>query len=212
MKINAVITKRPSLSNEKRKIEEVDRNLLAIASIMMLSIVSGALIYRFKSDVFSDGIFKYFVAFSTDLSGKSFAEAFSGFFAVDLSVLLLISVFGVSAYGRVPILLTVIFRLLGIGALGSFLLDKYSAEGIKFFLAVIVPGKLFMLFALLLSAQNCFQTSKLTKQAIDGKNTEEISLKLFWLRNIVSAAIFLISALVDTLALRFLSPLFKLEI
>lgn len=211
MKINAVITKKPIQANEKRKIEDVDRNLLAIASIMMLSIISGALIYRFKSGAFSDGIFNYFVAFSTDLSGKSFAEAFSGFFAVDLSVLLLMSVFGVSAYGRVPILFTVIFRLLGIGALGSFLLDKYSGEGMKFFLAVIVPGKLFMLFALLLSAQNCFQTSKLTKQAVVGKNSEEISLKLFWLRNIVSIVIFSISALVDTLTLRFVSPLFKLE-
>jgi len=89
LKINAVITKKPHIKMQGMRLNFIDRSLFAIAAIEFFSIISGALIYKLKSGLFKTSVFDVFVEFSTNLAGKSFFEAFSGFFAVDLSVLLL---------------------------------------------------------------------------------------------------------------------------
>ena len=205
MKINAVITKKPRIKAQSDKFDMFDRTLLAIFGAMFISVIAGAIVYKIKSSSFSPAVFDMFVAFSTDITGKSFFEAFSGFFAADLSILVIITIFGVSAFGRVPILATAVFRVFGVGALGAYLFDKFGFAGLKYFLIVIIPGRLFMFFALLLSVQNCFQTCCKTRRILNGNSTESINFKFYLLRNAVAAIIFVVAALTDTLLLRFVS-------
>ena len=212
MKINAVITKKPRIKMQGVRLTLTDKTLIIIAFSMLISIVSGALIYKAQSELFKNSIFDAFVAFSTDLSGKSFFEAFSGFFAVDLSVLLVLTVLGVSAFGRVPILALAVFRVVGIGTLGAYLFDSFGSAGFKYFLLVILPGKAFMFFALLLTVQNCFQTSGRIKLLSNGKLSETLDLKIFIVRNSVAAVIFALSAVIDTILLKFVSQYFLPDI
>lgn len=208
MKINAVITKKPRIKMQGMRLNFIDRSLFAIAAIEFFSIISGALIYKLKSGLFKTSVFDVFVEFSTNLAGKSFFEAFSGFFAVDLSVLLLLTILGVSAFGRFPILLTAAFRVLGIGALGAYLFDGFGIEGFKYFLVIILPGKAVMFFALLLSVQNCFQTSRKVRLMSIGKDTEGLDYRIYIFRNIIAGAIFALSAIIDTTLLCSLSQHF----
>lgn len=208
MKINAVITKKPLIKFNRAKLSLVDKNIISIASIMFLSIVSGSLIYKFKPEVFKESVFEMFVAFSTDLSGKSFFEAFSGFFAVDLSVLIILSILGASTLGGFPILAAAAFRTLGIGAIGAYLFDSYAFAGLKYFLAVILPGKGFMFFALLLTVQNCFQTSRKIRLITLKKSNEEIDYKIYALRNATALVFFALSSVIDTLLIKYVSQYF----
>ncbi|MDD7293113.1 MAG: stage II sporulation protein M [Clostridiaceae bacterium] len=212
MKINAVITKKPRIMARNEKLDMFDRSLLLIFAFMLISILAGAIIYRIKSNLFSSAVFESFVAFSTDVTGKSFFEAFSGFFAADLSVLIIITLLGVSAFGRIPILAAAVFRVLGIGALGAYLFDKFASAGLKYFLTVLLPGRVFMFFALLLSVQNCFQTGRKARLILTGKSTETIDFKIYLLRNTVAAVVFAAAAMTDTLLLRFVSGHFLPEL
>lgn len=208
MKINAVITKKPRIKLQSVKLDFVNKTLFLIAGIIFLSIISGALIYKLKSEVIKASVFEIFVAFSTDVTGKSFFEAVSGFFAVDLSVLIILSILGTSAFGRVPILVVTAFRTLGIGALGAYLLDSFGVDGFKYYSIVILPGKAFMLFALLLSVQNCFQTSRKLKLYTLEKSNEKVDYNIYIARNSVALIIFALSALIDSLLLKYVSQYF----
>lgn len=208
MKINAVITKRPRTTMSKERLDVFDRTLIAIFGIMLVSVLSGALVYRIKSNFFDSAVFDSFVAFSTDLTGKSFFEAFSGFFAVDLSMIAILTILGTSSFGRVPILATAAFRVVGVGVLGTYLFDKFGVTGLKYFLAVIIPGRVFMFFALLLSVQNCVQCCNRIRLALKGENVKAVDYKVFLLRNLVAAALFALAALVDALLLKFASQHF----
>ncbi len=205
MKINAAIAKKPRIRAQSDRFDMFDRTLLAIFGAMFISVISGAIVYKIKSSAFSTAVFDTFAAFSTDITGKSFFEAFSGFFTADLSMLIIITFLGVSAFGYVPILATAAFRVFGVGALGAYLFDKFGFAGLKYFLIVIIPGRLFMFFALLLSVQNCFQTCCKTRKILNGTSTESIDFKFYLLRNAVTAIIFVAAALTDTLLLRFVS-------
>ncbi len=205
MKINAVITKKPQIKMHGNRIKNADKALVAIEAVMLLAILCGGLLYRFKSDIFKTPLFESFVAFSTDLSGKSFFEAFSGFFITDLSVLLILSILGTSAFGRIPILITAFFRMSGIGSLGAYFFDSFAFSGIKYFLLVILPGKTFMFFAMLIIIQNCFQTAQKMRLAANIEITEKVDFKLYLLRNTIAAALLAVSALIDTALLKLLS-------
>lgn len=208
MKISAVITKKPRIKMRELKLNFSDRTLLLIFSVMLFSIIGGAVSYRIKSALFKTAIFDSFVAFSTDLSGKSFFEAFSGFFAVDLSALIVFSILGTSVFGELPILIATVFRTIGIGALGAYLFDSFALEGFKYFLIIILPGKILMFFALLLTVQNCFQMSRKIRINSTGKSNEFPDLKIYLIRNSVAMVIFALSAVTDTFLLRFLSQYF----
>lgn len=208
MKINAVITKKPRINKRAIKLTLTDKTLVAIAGIMLISIISGALAYKTKSEFFKTSIFDSFVAFSTDISGKSFFEAFSGFFAADLSVLLVVTILGTCAFGRIPILMATAFRTVGIGTLGAYLFDSFGFDGAKYFLIIILPGKMLMFFALLLCVQNCFQTSRKMRMLATGKTTETVDFKIYTLRNAVAAVVLALSATLDTVLLRFFSQYF----
>lgn len=212
MKINAVITKKPRINVRAMKLTLTDKTLIAIAGVMLTSIICGALAYKTQSEFFKTSIFDLFAAFSTDISGKTFFEAFSGFFAVDLSVLFVMTILGTCAFGRIPILITTIFRTIGVGMLGAYLFDCFGFDGIKYFLIITLPGKILIFFALLLSVQNCFQTSRKMRLLVLGKTTETVDLKIYMLRNAVAAVVFALAATLDTALLRFLSQYFLPEL
>ena len=102
--------------------------------------------------------------------------------------------------------------MLGIGALGAYLFDKFGSAGLKYFLIVLLPGRVFMFFALLLSVQNCFQTCRKARLILTGKSTETIDFKIYLLRNTVAAVVFAAAAMTDTLLLRFVSGHFLPEL
>lgn len=205
MKINAVFIKKPAIKRVGIKADESYRSLLLIFLVILISMVCGALAYCINRNAFSGELWNGFVRLMTDKSRKSFSEIFSGFYSIDLLVLILLSVFGSASIGFFPTIITVAFRTAGIGTIGAFLFVNHYLIGLKYYLLVIVPGKLLLFFGLLLAAQNSIQTSRKVKQITDGKTNEKIDKKLFAIRNGVCAAIFALSALVDA-ALIYLIP------
>lgn len=209
MKINAVITKKPALKKPNFKSLKIDTNLLIIAITIALSTLLGSFLYNIESPTFTSELFKQFLRFTTDYKGKTFVETFCGFYVMDLLYLLLVTIFGLSAFGRIPILSTVICKTIGIGSLGAYFLDCFAEKGFEYYALIIMPGTIIMLFATLLSAQNCFFTSKVTKALIEKKESSQLNIKLYLMRNSVSAIIFAFSSLIDTLCLRVFAKYFE---
>lgn len=209
MKINAVFLKKSGVRRTGFHVGDAERSLLLIFAVILLSVIFGALAYTVNRNAFGGEIWNCFVSLLTNANGKSFIEIFSGFYIIDLFVLLLLTVFGSSSFGFLPTIITVAFRSVGIGTIGAYLFANYSFVGLKYYLLVIMPGKIVLFFGLLLAAQNCLRTSKKTKQIIDGKTGETIDRKLFFFRNAVCGAFFALSALTDTCLMYFLSGKFN---
>lgn len=209
MKINAVFLKKSGAKRTGFTAGDTEKSLFLIFAVMLLSVLLGSLAYTLNRNAFGGEIWNCFVSLLTNANGKSFIEIFSGFYIIDLFVLLLLTVFGTASFGAFPTVITVIFRTSGIGTIGAYLFSNYSFDGLKYYLLLILPGKVILFFGLLLAAQNSLRTSKKTKQIIDGKTGETIDRKLFFLRNAVCGAIFALSALVDTFLMYFLSGKFN---
>lgn len=209
MKINAVFLKKSGVRRTGFHTDDAEKSLILIFAIMMVSVIFGALAYTLNRNAFGGEIWNCFVSLLTNTNGKTLIEIFSGFYIIDLFVLFLLTVFATASFGSFPAIITVFFRTVGIGTIGAYLFANYSFTGLKYYLLIILPGKVILFFGLLLAAQNCLRTSKKTKQIIDGKTVETIDRKLFFFRNAVCGAIFALSALTDTCLMYFLSGKFN---
>lgn len=205
MKINAVFLKKPGIKYRRAGISEADKSLIVISAVILASIFAGALAYALNRNAFGGELWNGFFSLFTNANGKSFVELFSGFYVIELFTIILLSVFGTASYGQLPAIAVIILRTVGIGTIGAYLYDNYLSVGFKYFSVIILPGKLLLFFGLLLAAQNALQTSKKTKQCIDGKTGETVDRKLFMLRNGVCAVIFALSALLDAALMYFAS-------
>lgn len=208
MKISAVFLKKPKRKKLRINASETDKSLLIIFLTILLSIICGAMAYIFNRDAFGGELWNAFVSYLTNRGGKTFAELFSGLYIINLFTLILLSIFGTSSFGLIPTLTTVIARTLGIGTIGAYLFMCYSFTGLKYYYMVILPGKVLMLFGLLLAAQNSIQTSRRINQALDGKTGENVDKRMYTIRSLVCAIIFAVSALIDTLLIIFASEKF----
>lgn len=199
MKINAVFLKKQKTGHIKVRAGDADRSLLAVFSVITLSMLCGALAYSLNKNAFGGELWNAFVSYITNKNGKSLIELFSGFYIIDLFTLVLLSIFGTASFGCAPAIATIIFRTTGIGTIGSYLFSNYSFVGLKYFYLIILPGKLFLFFGLMLAAQNSLQNGKKIKLIVDSKTGDSVDKKLFLFRNTVSAIIFALSSLTDAL-------------
>ncbi len=199
MKINAVFLKKQKTGHIRVRAGEADRSLLTVFSVIILSMLCGALAYSLNKNAFSGELWNAFVSYMTNKNGKSLIELFSGLYIIDLFTLLLLTIFGTASFGFAPAIATIIFRTTGIGTIGSYLFSNYTFVGLKYFYLIILPGKIFLFFGLMLAAQNCLQTGKKIKLIVGGKTSDSVDKKLFLFRNTVSAIIFALSALTDAL-------------
>lgn len=222
MKISAVFPKKESLIHKSRKAETrkislsrtltiSDKLLIVSGVVIMLGMITGVLLFRTNSSYMSSELCKYFIAFSTDFSGKSYLEILSGFLSVNIIYFTIIIVMGTSALGDVPIIIMIFMQSMGIGALTSYLFTTYGIRGFEYFLLVLFPGKIILMVASILSAQNGLKSVIQIRGCIRHSQREEYSFKLYLIRSVMILAVMSVSCLVDSVTIKLFASLFNLN-
>ncbi|MGN1444451.1 MAG: stage II sporulation protein M [Acutalibacteraceae bacterium] len=177
----------------------------------MLGIIIGVFLFRTNSSYMSSELCKYFIAFSTDFSGKSYVEILSGFLSVNIIYFTIVIVMGTSALGDIPILIMTFIQSMGIGALTSYLFTTYGIRGFEYFLLVLFPGKIILIVASLLSAQNSLKSVLQIRASLKHALHEEYNLKLYLIRSLLVLAVMSVSCLVDSITIKLFASLFSLN-
>lgn len=224
MKISAVFPKKESSAfrinakklnrqtgNMKQKLSLSDKLLLISAAVIMLGITAGVLLFRTNSSYMTGELCKYFIAFSTDFSGKSYMEILSGFLSVNLLYYCIATVMGTSALGEIPVALITFLQAMGIGALTSYLFTGYGIRGFEYFLLVLFPGKVILLIAGLLLSQNCMKSVIQIRSSLKQASHEKYDLKIYIMRSLFILIIVVVSCLVDSITVKLFAPLFNLN-
>ncbi len=209
MKINATFTKRPSFRTRDTLKIDIQKKFLLLSVIdIAVGIAFGTILFISNNDYISSELFKYFISFETDFSSKSFAEIFFGFLAVNLVYITLVVIFGTSAIGKIPVVLLTLIKSVGIGALASYLFSEYGLQGLEYFMLVFFPGKVILLFSMVLLIQNSLLSSHKIRQVVGGNLSEKADIKLYLMRTLIILLFFALSSLIDTCTIKLFSSLF----
>lgn len=219
MKISAVFPKKSnspfiyekSIKSERKRLELSDKLLIVSAAVLFCGIAAGALLFRTNSSYMSNEIYRYFISFSTDFSGKSYIEILSGFLSVNVLFFCVAAILGTSALGDIPVFVLTFFKASGIGALTSYLYSTYGLRGFEYFILVLFPGKIFLVISMLLLAQSSSMSSIRVRKCINKLSQEEYDLKVYLLRSLFILILIIVSCLVDSVAIKLFSPLFSLS-
>ena len=195
----------------KQQISLSDKLLLVSGSVMLLGVLIGVLLFRTNSSYMSNELCKYFISFSTDFSGKSYLEILSGFLSVNIIYYCIVMIMGTSALGDAPIVIMTFLQSTGLGALTSYLFTSYGIRGFEYFLLVLFPGKVILMIASLLAAQNVLISVNHIRSCLKHNLREEYQLKEYLIRSLFVLAIMTISCLSDSVTIKLFASLFSLN-
>ena len=202
MKVSAVINK-PSFTVDNTKKSAV------ISSIVLVSgIISGTLIYIITKGEVSKELWELFVSFSMDFSNKSKSEIFSGLALQNLAYYFLMLIFGVCAFGTPAVFFLSFVKSMGLGMLTTYIYDTFALKGIEYCLLIFFPGKILLLFAMVLLTQNCYVMSFDINRSLRNKNDRVVEFRKFGLRALLILLIIMPSSLVDFFTIISFSSLF----
>lgn len=207
MKVNAVITK-PKIIGKGSHLSPSKISLLISCFAIFFGIIFGSLIYILNPNFISEGIMKYFISFSTEFSGKTFIEIFSGNFSANMPYYFLCVIFGTCALGAVPVTAATFVKSLGIGVLSAYIFGVYELRGLEYYLLTIFPGKIIFMMAMIILSQICVTSSQQIKKAIKNQNSE-FDKNIYYKRCLVIFALLTVSALVDSVMVKCFSSLFN---
>ncbi len=206
MKIGAVI------SAEKLKFSPVKINnpsALVSFSVIASGLVFGCLFYTFEGSLLKNELWNFFVSFSSDFSNKNKPEILSGLLISNMPYVCLMTVFGTCAVGTPAVFLLSFLKSAGLGALSSYIYSSYALEGIEYCLLIFFPGKIILLFAMLLLTQSCYTLSRDIFSALKQEGIKKVNMEKYFLRTVLITAIFSFSALIEFLCLTSFSSLFS---
>ncbi|MCM1363616.1 MAG: stage II sporulation protein M [Faecalibacterium sp.] len=210
MKINATFTKRPKIRIKEPLKSDIKNKILLLSVFdIALGIAVGSMLFISNTKYISGELMEFFINFETDFSGKNFAEIFFGFLAANIIYVALTVIFGASSIGELPIALMTLVKSIGIGSLTAYLFSEYGLHGFEYFLLVFFPGKVVLLFAMVMLIQNATLSSHQIRQVIKGISTDYMDIKLYLIRTACILLIFALSCLVDSVAIKLFSPLFS---
>lgn len=202
MKINAVISK-PTV-----KINSANKTAIASAVIIAVGIIIGSLTISVSDESIIAKLMDYFISFATDFTNKNKPKILSGIMLSNLPYLISMLILGTSVFGTPAVVLLTAGKSVGMGLLTTYIYSAYSLKGIEYCLLVFLPGKIVMIFAMILLTQNCILTSMSIWQSTKTQGSGVVAIDKFMLRSVFIVSLFLLSALIDFLAIISFSQLF----
>ena len=201
MKVSAII-KKPG----KNAIE--NKSAIFASLVIIIGIISGVLLYVFNKTEISVKLSESFIKYAAEFSQKNKPEIFSGLIGYDLIFLLVMTILGTCAFGTPALICLSIVSSMGLSMLTAFIYDNFALKGIEYCLMVFLPGKFFLILALILLTQNCVVTSKSIIDSLNSKADRVVDFRKYSLRVLVIAVIIFLSAIVDFITLTGFSSLF----
>lgn len=189
-----------------------DKGLLWAFLAVLSGIISGSLLYTLVLCNSSNSIFKFFISFNTDFINKSDLEIFSGIVLSELLYFVVLFILGCSFTGKPLCIAATFIKLLGIGAMITYLYAQYELKGLEYVLLIFFPGKVLLIFAAMLMTKNSFEMSSTVKNGIYEKGSNTAIVKQYYLKSIIYMLIFLLSSAVDYIMLKVFSGLFDFSL
>ena len=201
MKVNAVVFSAKSFLIK-------DKGLLSTFITMFTGVLVGVFIYAFLLNNTENVFFDLFISFNTDYISKSNIEIFSGILFNGLVYYLILFLSGTSFLGRYICITATFMKVVGITTLISYLYIQYGLKGLEYVLLVFFPGKAVLLLAAVIMTKNSYDMSRVVNNVIIEKGSTTSMKKLYYFKSLVFSFLFILSALIDFLALKIFSGLF----
>lgn len=182
------------------------KNILLLFFVMIVAVIFGALIN--KTTVADDLYNKVIVLLSDffySVNNNSKPEIYSGLLLSSLACFIIIMLLSTSVIGA-PLIYTVIFfKLAGLSNVLFILYSEYGLNGLEFAVLVLLPGKYFMILALLILADSSTHISNVHLKEVQKK--PGIIKKYFVILALV-LLLLMLSVTVDFFALSTVTGLF----
>ncbi len=203
MKVSAVI------ATKKLNLKPQNTSVMISFLPIAIGLVTGSVIYILCQEYLTGKLWDYFIGFTTEFSSKNTPEIISGLIVSNLPYIMLMFFFGTGAFGAPIVLILSFIKSAGLSLTATYIYAAYALEGIEYCLLVFFPGKVLLLFSMLLLTQNSFTTSLDVGRVIKGTAESEVRLDRYILRSALILAIFILSSLVDFLMIISFSSLFS---
>lgn len=205
MKVSAVISPKIIKGNTFR----YDKISLLNFGVLALGLLFGAVIYILSEDYLTGEIWNYFIKFTTDFSSKTNIEILSGMILSHIPYITLVVIFGTSAVGTSMIILISFFKTMGLSVVSSYIYSTYGLKGIEYSVMVFFPGKFVLLLSMLLLMYICINSSMSIKRTLAGELQSDYSFSEYLLKVSIGVVFFLLSSVIDFLAVICFSSLFS---
>lgn len=206
MKINAVITAK----RIKNPLESEHIYSFASAVTIAVGLFAGCLIFFLCRDNIINELSEIFLSFNGDFCNKNKPEIFSGLVFSSAPYIILSVILGTCAVGAPFVILLTALKSAAIGLVTSYIYYAFSLQGVEYCLLVFFPGKIILVFAMLLLTGSCISTARGVLKSVVGEDTiKSTNLQNYFLRSALIALIFILSSTVDFLMIICFSSLFS---
>ena len=203
MKVKAVINRSDFRLNNSSK------SAIISFAVIFLGIVFGIMLYSLSDEALLTALQEDFISFVSVLKNKNNPEIFAGLFFQNILYCIIMIIFSLCVYGTPAVLLISFIKAMGLGLLTTCIYDSFLLKGVEYCLLVFFPGKVFLVFAMILLTQNSSVNSNSITKSFKGCAERGGSLKKFALRTVVIIIILTLSNTVDYFACALFSSLFE---
>ncbi len=203
MKISAVIN-RPAFPVDNTK-----KSAVISSAVLILGVVAGTLIYILTKNNTSDILSEHFISFSSEFINKDKSEIFSGLVFQNIVFFIVMLVLATCALGTPAVFILSYIKTMGLGMLVTYLYDRFALKGLEYCLLIILPGKLILIFSMLLLTQSCYLMSIDIYTQIKNNNSRVVDFKKFSLRALLILVFILLSGALDFITVTSFSALFN---
>ena len=203
MKISAVIN-RPAFQVDNTKKSAVISSL-----VLIMGVVAGTLIYIITKSCTANILNEYFISFSKEFINKDKSEIFSGLVFQNLIYFIVMLVLATCAFGTPAVFVLSFIKVMGLGMLVTYIYDSYALKGLEYCLLILFPGKLILIFSMLLLTQSCYLMSIDIYDKIKSNNDRVVDFKKFSLRALLIFVFMFLSGILDLITFTSFSTLFN---
>lgn len=209
MKVSASLFPKKNKKAKTTKKITTDTVLIGSALVIGLGLILGVLSYGLNESLFSNELYTYFFEFNYNFANKSFLEISSGILLSNMIYFAVMTVMGTSAVGSYFVMIPTLIKSLGIGTLVCYLYMSYELTGVEYCFLVLFPGKIILLFTMLILTQTSFKMSNEIKNQLNRNTAKKIELKKFFISIVLIFGFFVLSTVIDSLMIYFFGGLFE---
>ena len=211
MKIKTVITKQsrykqPFIFNNDTK--ALILSALAIFMGFITSIIPVISDLTIINSELDNRFINYLNAFSED----NLINIFIGIFVPLFMYLVLCCVFGTCALGCFPALITTYIKSLGMALSVFYVIYNFKLKGLEYILITQLPGKIIMIFCMLMLTKFAVKSSVSIKQSLLKKDSTDFEKQTYIKQNTLMLLFVFLSALTDSVMIKAFSSLFSFKV
>ena len=199
----------PKKTINRSRISNSDITKAFFLVVVILSTLFGCMFYKsYENEYITDAC----ADFIGNLQHNSFIEIFKFSFKFDFIFFISIFFLGTSFIGIPLTVIPIIFKGAFIGYLSSFVYCEYGLKGILFLLVLLYPMIIITTTSQIYSANESVCMSRKIINVLTNKNTaDDISIRLYVIRNSILMGINLITILINSLLLVKIGTKFNLQ-